>query len=141
MFFFVYGYAKLRMLEFYYDFLDFYINRQDFECCEMDTDSLYYALSSSNLEDVIKPGKKKEFYENYHKWLPAQACPSHKEEFVSKKSQGLPFDPHSCCVKQQNFDKRSPGLFKLEWEGAGFIGLCSKLILALGSKTSRCLRG
>ena len=28
--FFVYGYAKLRMLEFYYDFLDFYTNRQDF---------------------------------------------------------------------------------------------------------------
>ena len=65
--FFVYGYAKLRMLEFYYDFLDFYINRQDFECCKMDTDSLYYALSSSNLENVIKPEKKKEFYENYHK--------------------------------------------------------------------------
>ena len=96
--FFVYGYAKLRMLEFYYDFLDFYINRQDFECCEMDTDSLYYALSSSNLENVIKPEKKKKFYENYHKWLPAQACPSHQEEFVSKKSQGLPFDPHPCCL-------------------------------------------
>ena len=95
--FFVNGYAKLRMLEFYYDFLDFYINRQDFECCEMDTDSLYYALSSSNLENVIKPEKKKKFYENYHKWLPAQACPSHQEEFVSKKSQGLPFDPHPCC--------------------------------------------
>ena len=80
--FFVYGYAKLRMLEFYYDFLDFCINCQDFECSEMDTKSLYYALSSSNLEDVIKPEQKKEFYKNYHKWLPAQACPSHQEEFV-----------------------------------------------------------
>ena len=139
--FFVYGYAKLRMLEFYYDFLDFYINRQDFECCEMDTDSLYYALSSSNLEDVIKPEKKEEFYENYHKWLPAQACPSHKEEFVSKKSQGLPFDPHSCCVKQQNFDKRSPGLFKLEWEGAGFIGLCSKTYFGFGVKDKQVSKG
>ena len=133
--FVVYGYAKLRMLEFCYDFLDFFINRQDFECCEMDTDSLYYALSSSNLENVIKPEKKKELYENYHKWLPAQACPSHQEEFVSKKSQGLPFDPHHpCCAKQQNFDKRSPGLFKLEWEGSGFIGLCSKTYFVFGVK-------
>ena len=84
------------MLEFYYDFLDFYVNRQDFECCEMDTDSLYYALSSSNIEDVVKP-EKKEFYTNYHKWLPVQACSSHQEEFVAKKCQGFPFHPHPCC--------------------------------------------
>ena len=79
--------AKLRMLEFYYDFLDFYINRQDYECFEMDTESLYFALSSSSLEDVVKPEKKKEFYENYHKWLPAQASPSHQGEFVSKEAK------------------------------------------------------
>jgi hypothetical protein len=33
--FFVYGYAKLRMLEFYYDFKSF--DRSDFDYCEMDT--------------------------------------------------------------------------------------------------------
>ena len=100
----------------------------------MGTDSLYYALFSSNLEKVIKPEKKKKFYESYYKWLPAQACPSHQEEFVSKRSQGLPFDPHPWCVKQQNFDKRTPGLLKLEWEGAGFIALCSKTYFGFGVK-------
>ena len=35
----VYQLAKLRMLEFYYDFLDKYFSRQDFELCYMDTDS------------------------------------------------------------------------------------------------------
>ena len=31
----VYQLAKLRMLEFYYDFLDKYFRRQDFELCSM----------------------------------------------------------------------------------------------------------
>ena len=37
----VYQLAKLRMLEFYYYFLDQYFSRQDFELCYMDTDSFY----------------------------------------------------------------------------------------------------
>ena len=36
--FMVYQYAKLRMLQFYYDFLDYYIERPLFQYCEMDTD-------------------------------------------------------------------------------------------------------
>ena len=39
----VYQLAKLRMLEFYYDFLDYYFNRRDFELLQMDTDSNYIA--------------------------------------------------------------------------------------------------
>jgi len=113
--FYVYGYAKLRMLEFYYDFLEYYIDRRDFETLEMDTDSLYFALSTPNLEDVIKSEKKKkkEFYSNYHKWLPAEVYPTHREEFISKRSQGQPFSPYSCCIAQQKFDKRTSGLYKL----------------------------
>ena len=39
--FFVYQYAKLRMLQFYYDFADRYVERPLFQYCEMDTDSAY----------------------------------------------------------------------------------------------------
>ncbi len=35
----VYDLAKLRMLEFYFDFIDKYIDRSDFVYCQMDTDS------------------------------------------------------------------------------------------------------
>ena len=42
--FFVYQCAKLRMLQFYYDFLDKYLDRRDFQMCEMDTDSAYIAF-------------------------------------------------------------------------------------------------
>lgn len=40
----VYQSAKLRMLEFYYDFLDYYAERKDFELIQMDTDRRYLAL-------------------------------------------------------------------------------------------------
>jgi hypothetical protein len=40
----VYHLAKLRMLEFYYDFIDTYIDRSGFDLLEMDTDSSYFAF-------------------------------------------------------------------------------------------------
>ena len=43
------------MLEFYYDFLDKYVDRCDFELMYMDTDSFYIAISGESLDDVIKP--------------------------------------------------------------------------------------
>ena len=70
--FFVLQYAKLRMLEFYYDCLDYYMNREDYELCQMDTDSIYFAISLKlpdlqlNLEShplipLVKSGKLAEF--------------------------------------------------------------------------------
>ena len=52
----VYQLAKLRMLQFYYEFLDYYLDRRDFELIQMDTDSMYFALSHDKFEDAIKPG-------------------------------------------------------------------------------------
>ena len=50
----VYQLAKLRMLEFYYDFLDKYFSRQDFELCYMDADSFYLAMSGDSLDDILR---------------------------------------------------------------------------------------
>ena len=41
----VYQMAKLQILQFYYDCLDRYLDRRDFELMRMDTDSLYFGLS------------------------------------------------------------------------------------------------
>jgi len=57
----VYQLAKLRILEFYHDFLDHFIDRQDFELIRMDTDSLYFALSANKIDDVVKPELTAEF--------------------------------------------------------------------------------
>ena len=57
----VYQLAKLRMLEFYYDFLDRYFDRRDFELIQMDTDSNYMAISAESLDDIVRPELKAEF--------------------------------------------------------------------------------
>jgi len=49
------------MLEFYYDFLDRYFDRRDFELIQMDTDSNYMAISTEKLEDIVKPELQTEF--------------------------------------------------------------------------------
>ena len=51
--FFILQYAKLRTLEFYYIFFKTFCVTDKYEELEMDTDSLYSALSEENLEDVI----------------------------------------------------------------------------------------
>ena len=52
---FLYQYAKLRMLQFYYDFFDKYLDRADFQMYEMDTDSAYIAISGESVESSVKP--------------------------------------------------------------------------------------
>jgi len=53
--YFILQYAKLRMLQFYYDYQDVYVDRGDFAYCEMDTDSAYMALSGPTFTSVVKP--------------------------------------------------------------------------------------
>lgn len=46
-------YAKLRMLEFYYNFLVRFIPKSEFQVMCMDTDSLYLALTADSLEELV----------------------------------------------------------------------------------------
>ena len=65
----VYQLAKLRMLEFYYDFLDRYFARRDFELIQMDTDRNYMAISGESLQDIVRPGLKAELVAQKKCWL------------------------------------------------------------------------
>ena len=56
----VYQLANLRMLKFYYDCLDYFVDRRDFELIQMDTDSLYFALSHKTLDEF--EAKKKNWF-------------------------------------------------------------------------------
>lgn len=108
--FFVYQYAKLRMLQFYFDFLDKYLDRSDFQYCEMDTDSAYIAISGDSVESLVKPELEQEFQKDKCNWFPRTNTPENKA-----------------------YDKRTPGLFKEEWSGDGIIGLSSKTYYCFGS--------
>ena len=76
--FFVYQYAKLCMLQFYYDFLDKYLDRADFQMCEMDTDSAYIAISGDSVESLVKPELKAEFEQDKCNWFPITNTAEHK---------------------------------------------------------------
>ena len=96
---FILNYAKLHMLEFYYDCVDKYLSREDFEYSEMDTDSEYMAISGDSFESLIKPDLREEIKNDKHNWFVTPRVPK---------------------------GKRTPGLFKVEFEGDKIISLCSK---------------
>ena len=104
----VYQLAKLRMLEFYHDFLDRYFDRRDFELIQMDTDSNYMAISAEKLEDIVKPELQ--------------------TEFEAKKQEWLAWDKWS---------SQTPGLFKLECEGSRMIALCSKCYSSMNLRAKK----
>ncbi len=87
-------------------FMDTYVARSDFEYIEMDTDSAYMALSASCLDDIIRPDHKDKF----QRGLSDMCDDSHN----SPENRWL---PRTCCSKHAKFDKRTPGLFKKEFEG------------------------
>ena len=130
--YFVYQYAKLRMLEFYYDFLLEYVDKSDFQLAQMDTDSMYFSISGPSLESVVVSGKRKEFYSNLHKWFPAESCLGHRDRYIECKMSGGVWEPAPCCQEQKTFDKRTLGLFKLEWSGEGCVALTSKTYICFG---------
>ena len=93
----VYQLANLWMLEFNYDFLNWFVDRSDFELIQMDTNSNYMTISCDSLNDVIKPEMR--------------------TQFEAEKKQWLAWDKWS---------NRTPGLFRLECVGKRMIALCSK---------------
>ena len=79
------------MLQFYYDFLDKYLHRSDYKYCEMDINSAYIAISGECVEDLVKPEMMYEFELDKSSWF-----------------------PETDTVGHAKYDKRTPGLFKIE---------------------------
>lgn len=114
-------YAKLRMLQFYYDFLQKYIDDKSFQLIQMDTDSLYMALSADRIEDIVKPEMIEEFEKDKHNWIPRT-----KECECCKSNPDIKL--------HEAYDKRTPGLFKVEKEGDRIIATTCKSYYLDGAK-------
>ena len=132
--FFVYGYAKLRMLEFYFDFLLHFIDRKDFQCVQSDT----MAFSGETVADCVKPHMRREYFENLHRWLPLDFCYQHRDDYAETQCTGKPWSPQQCCIDQFKYDRRTPMLFKQEWAGSAIVALPSKTYFVFQRKTSKC---
>ena len=103
------------MLEFYYDCLCKYIPRSKFECVQMDTDSLYFALAHDNLIEAVYPHLRSDFNEK----IEGKCGQVHK-------ANSQTFFPRTCCQSDRMYDRRTEGLFKEEYTGYSMIALCSK---------------
>ena len=125
---FVLQYAKLRMLQFYYDCFDRYLDRSDFEMVRMDTDSLYFAVSKYNPDQdnnnddshPLLPMVKEELVDEFKSRLYDHCQDDWEPDF------DIHYFPRQCCTVHNLYDQKTPGLFKLENSGTGIVGLCSK---------------
>ena len=100
--FFILQYAKLRMLELYYNLFTRFCDVNKFEELEMDRDSLYIALAEKELEDCIRPEMRAEWQK-----LRSNDC---VDNFTADAVAN--FFLRTRCVKHKQHDKREPGLFK-----------------------------
>ena len=69
----------------------------------MDTDSAYIAITGESVESLVRSDKLGEYWADKCNWF-----------------------PRTDTVEHARYDQRTPGLFKVVWEGDEIIGLCSK---------------
>ena len=84
------------------------------------------AVGGQTLESVIKP----EMLDVYHSGL----NDFHEGNPNVEADDNVHWFPRTCCSEHANFDKRTVGLFKLEWQGECLIGMCSKIYIISHSK-------
>ena len=80
----------------------------------MDTDSAYLGLSAKSLDQVIKPEMREEYEKDKYNWFPNETTKELKA-----------------------YNKRTPGLFKVEFEGKSIYALCSKLYFVEGDTKNK----
>ena len=114
--FFILQYAKLRMLELYYNFFTRFCDMSKYEELEMDTDSLYLALAEKELEDCERPQMRAEWQR-----LQSNEC---VDSFTADAVAN--FFPQNMLCKYKQHDKRGPGLFEEEFRRTEVLCLCSK---------------
>ena len=114
----VYSYAKLRMLEFW-EFINKYLVNDLYQLTEMDTDSLYIAFARETIDDCVKDELRAEWGREKWKWFSS-----------NDKETRVHFDGHEISLAQ--YDKRTPGKFKPEFEGLGMACICSKVYTIWG---------
>ncbi len=105
------------MLKFIYDFLFHYFDKYDVCLLNSDTDSIWIGVSNENLDSLVKPYLKRDYFENYHKTWPSLSCEKHRNDFIETKMNGLPWNisNYDCCEKYHKQEKRTPLLFKYEY--------------------------
>ncbi len=99
----------------FWDFLDTFLKKECFELVEMDTDSLYLAISEETLDGCVKEDKKNEWKHEKFKWFP------------SEDETEMDFGGYT--ITRAQYSMRTPALFKEEFSGDGMVCLNSKVYI------------
>ena len=121
--FFILQYAKLRILELFYNFFTKLCDVNKFEELKMDTGLLYLALAEKNLGDCVRP----EMSAEWQRLRLIDCVDSFTADALAV------FFPRTCCVKHKQPDKRESGFFKEEFRCTEMLYLCSKNTVAMTS--------
>ena len=103
-------------MELYYNIFTRFCDVNKLQELEMDTDSMYLALSEKELEDCVRPEMRAQWQR-----LRSIDC---VDSFTADDVVNL--FPRTCCVKHKQDDERGPGLLKEEFRCTEMLCLCSK---------------
>ena len=109
----VYLYAKLCLINFW-EFLKKYLIDEYYQLMETDTDSLYIAFARITIDECVKPELRKEW--NAEKW-----------NFFSSEDEDTIINFQGYLISKKQYEKRTPGKFKEEFNGIGMICLNAKV--------------
>ena len=135
---FVLQHAKLLIMSFIYDFIKVYFPTEDVQLLSHDTDSVYIAISSNDLEELIFPHLREKYFKTVRdKYFPAECCKAHKNEYLKTRIEGGVWFRAPCCEKKHIRENRTPGLFKPEFTGTSWVALSPKCYFAYSEDKSK----
>ena len=103
--------AKLRMLEFVWDFLDKFLINDKWVIGQMDTDSIYFAISEVTLTDAVKPELREQFNKMNKNYCGPQ---KHPKSFI----------PRACCKEHSWLDSCTPNIFITFYTTNNHVPMC-----------------
>ena len=115
----VYSLAKLNLLCFW-KFLKDHLDEELYCLMETDTDSLYIAIARPTLDECVHPDRLSSWKRQKYDY------------FASESKERVLFEDREITLEQ--YEKREPGKYKLEFEGDGMICLNSKVYHIWGEK-------
>ena len=87
------------MLQFYYDFMDKYLNQSSYKINEADTDSLYLSLAGNSVEALISQEKIQAFEAEKHLWFVTPQAPQGKRAPECSKLNILVLKSYLCVPR------------------------------------------
>ena len=108
----VYSYAKLNLICFW-EFINKFLINDYYTIMEIDTDSFYMALARDTIDECVKPSLKVEWEQEKWKFLTLQ--------------DNTPMDFNGHTITRKQYDKRTPGKYKEEFNGIAMLCLNSKV--------------